>query len=52
VIGIDNLNSYYDPALKRARLAEVEAVAAAPGAGSWRFEAGDLSRSLLRMPTP
>ena len=38
VIGLDNLNSYYDPALKRARLAEVEAVAAAPGDGSWRFE--------------
>ncbi|TCD57635.1 capsular biosynthesis protein CpsI [Synechococcus sp. BS56D] len=42
VIGIDNLNSYYDPALKRARLAEVELVAqtaaAAPVAGSWRFE--------------
>ena len=38
VIGIDNLNSYYDPALKRARLAEVEAVAQAAGPGSWHFE--------------
>ena len=35
VVGIDNLNTYYDPALKRARLARVEA-AASPGA--WRFE--------------
>ena len=35
VVGIDNLNTYYDPALKRARLARVEA-AASPGAG--RFE--------------
>ena len=25
VIGIDNLNDYYDPALKRARLAQIEA---------------------------
>lgn len=38
VIGIDNLNSYYDPALKQARLSEVEAVVAAPGAGSLCFE--------------
>ena len=35
VVGIDNLNSYYDPALKRARLQRIEA-AAHPGA--WRFE--------------
>jgi UDP-glucuronate 4-epimerase len=35
VVGIDNLNSYYDPALKQARLHQIEAVAAA---GSWRFE--------------
>ena len=35
VVGLDNLNDYYDPALKRARLAEIE-VLEAPGA--WRFE--------------
>ena len=35
VIGIDNLNSYYDPQLKRARLARIES--AAP-ADAWRFE--------------
>ena len=35
VIGIDNLNSYYDPALKQARL---EAIAAMAPAGAWRFE--------------
>ena len=33
VVGLDNLNSYYDPALKQARLAEIEALD-----GSWRFE--------------
>ena len=45
VIGLDNLNSYYDPALKRARLARIEAElpAPAPGAGGapdgpWRFQ--------------
>ena len=35
VVGIDNLNSYYDPALKQARLRQIEA--AAPD-GAWRFE--------------
>jgi UDP-glucuronate 4-epimerase len=31
VLGFDNLNPYYDPALKRARLAELEALAARSG---------------------
>lgn len=35
VIGIDNLNTYYDPALKQARLRQIEAVAPAE---AWRFE--------------
>ena len=35
VVGLDNLNSYYDPALKQARLRQVEAMAPA---GAWRFE--------------
>ncbi|KZR93735.1 UDP-glucose 4-epimerase [Synechococcus sp. MIT S9509] len=35
VVGIDNINSYYDLQLKRARLARIEE--AAP-ADSWRFE--------------
>ncbi|WP_115126959.1 NAD-dependent epimerase [Synechococcus sp. GEYO] len=35
VVGIDNLNSYYDPSLKRSRLARINA--AAPS-GAWRFE--------------
>ena len=35
VVGIDNLNSYYDPFLKRSRLARIKA--AAPS-GAWRFE--------------
>ncbi len=35
VVGLDNLNDYYDPSLKHARLRQIEAVAP-PGA--WRFE--------------
>ena len=35
VIGIDNLNSYYDPALKQARLEAIEVKAPS---GAWRFE--------------
>ena len=36
VVGIDNLNDYYDPTLKQARLAQIEAIAPS---GAWRFEA-------------
>lgn len=35
VVGLDNLNDYYDPGLKQARLRQVEAIASA---GAWRFE--------------
>ncbi|QNI63154.1 NAD-dependent epimerase [Synechococcus sp. A15-44] len=35
VVGLDNLNDYYDPSLKQVRLRQIEA--AAP-AGAWRFE--------------
>ena len=35
VVGLDNLNDYYDPSLKQARLHQIEAIAPA---GSWRFE--------------
>ena len=35
VIGLDNLNDYYDPSLKQARLRQIEATASV---GSWRFE--------------
>ena len=35
VVGIDNLNSYYDPALKQARLARIKA--SAPAA-AWNFQ--------------
>ena len=35
VVGLDNLNDYYDPSLKQARLRQVEAMAPA---GAWRFK--------------
>ena len=34
IVGIDNLNDYYDPFLKRARLRQIEAFAPK---GAWRF---------------
>jgi UDP-glucuronate 4-epimerase len=37
VIGLDNLNPYYDPSLKRARLARLER------SGGFRFEKADLA---------
>jgi UDP-glucuronate 4-epimerase len=40
VVGIDNLNDYYDPQLKRDRLA---LLAARPDAANFRFEAMDLA---------
>ena len=36
VVGIDNLNDYYDPTLKQARLRQIEAIASP---GTWQFEA-------------
>ena len=36
VIGLDNLNDYYDPRLKQERLRQIEAVAPPE---AWRFEA-------------
>ena len=39
VVGLDNLNDYYDPGLKQSRLRQVEAIASA---GAWRFERLDL----------
>lgn len=46
VVGLDNLNDYYDPARKRANVAEVRA--AAPDAAAYEFVEGDIrDRALL-----
>ncbi|MBR2343782.1 MAG: NAD-dependent epimerase/dehydratase family protein [Clostridia bacterium] len=42
VVGLDNLNDYYDPALKEFRLREIEKCAKA-SAGEWIFVKGDIS---------
>jgi UDP-glucuronate 4-epimerase len=39
VVGFDNVNPYYDPALKRARIAQLEAVAASTGSRFQLLEA-------------
>jgi len=48
VVGLDNLNDYYDPSLKQARLLQIEAVASA---GAWRFERMSLEdgEALMRL---
>ena len=54
VIGLDNLNDYYDPSLKQARLRQIEAVAPE---GAWRFvemalEDGDALMALFAAERP
>ena len=54
VVGLDNLNDYYDPALKQARLREIEAVAPH---NAWRFahmslEDGDALMDLFAAENP
>ena len=39
VVGLDNLNSYYDPALKQARLDRLDGVTST----AWRFQLLDLA---------
>lgn len=42
VVGLDNLNAYYEPKLKEYRLGLIEDVAKS-SSGSWRFVRGDLA---------
>ena len=54
IVGLDNLNDYYDPSLKQARLRNIEAVAPS---GSWRFERlaledGDALKALFAEEKP
>ena len=42
IIGIDNLNDYYDPALKDFRLKQIEAIG-----GNWTFVKGDIADKTL-----
>ena len=47
VLGFDNLNPYYDPALKRARLAQLQATAARTGSPFQLIEADLEDRSAV-----
>jgi UDP-glucuronate 4-epimerase len=56
VVGFDNLNPYYDPLLKRARLAELEAASSRTGTPFTLIEAdledGEAVRSVFEQHTP
>ncbi len=43
VVGIDNLNDYYDVSIKEYRLAEIEKTAAAQPTTDWDFVVGDIA---------
>ena len=54
VVGLDNLNDYYDPSLKQARLRQIEAIASED---AWRFaemalEDGDALMALFAAEKP
>ena len=54
VVGLDNLNDYYDPSLKQARLRRIEAIASED---AWRFaemalEDGDALMALFAAEKP
>ena len=54
VVGLDNLNDYYDPSLKQARLRQIEAIASEE---AWRFaemalEDGDALMALFAAEKP
>src|SRR3954468_17326277 len=42
VVGLDNINDYYDQARKRTNIAEVQGAAEAAGSGSFSFVEGDI----------
>lgn len=47
VVGLDNLNDYYDPSIKDWRLQEIEKAASQQEGSSWKFIKGDLADSGL-----
>ena len=46
IIGFDNLNGYYDPALKKYRLAEIQRESEKAPKSSWRFVKGDIAHPM------
>lgn len=47
ILGIDNLNDYYDPAIKDFRLAEIEKIAAEHSDSKWTFVKGNIADKAL-----
>lgn len=47
ILGIDNLNDYYDPAIKDFRLSEIEKIAAEHPDSKWRFVKGNIADKAL-----
>ncbi|MBR6471476.1 MAG: NAD-dependent epimerase/dehydratase family protein [Victivallales bacterium] len=47
VIGLDNLNDYYDVSLKEWRLRELSSLAETAGAGRWEFVRGSIADAAL-----
>lgn len=47
ILGIDNINDYYDPAIKDYRLAEIENNAAAHPESKWSFVKGNIADKSL-----
>ena len=45
MIGIDNLNDYYDPTLKEYRLKKLKSAARSKAPNNFKFIEGDISRS-------
>ena len=43
IVGIDNMNDYYDPTLKEYRLAEIEKIYSCNPGNSWSFIKGDIA---------
>jgi nucleoside-diphosphate-sugar epimerase len=43
IIGIDNMNDYYDVRLKEFRLQEIEAISSSNSSNSWFFVKGDIA---------
>ena len=47
IVGIDNMNNYYDVSIKEWRLKEIEAVAVAHPESSWKFIKGNIANKEL-----
>ena len=47
IIGIDNMNDYYDVSIKEWRLKEIEAIASKHPESSWKFIKGNIADKAL-----